>query len=194
MVYYLERYFAVTLVLALAAPFWVFGLSDSSIPMREALRDAVFVTVVLLGGLWLVKKRRGFQIKGSWRNPSRGELIFYGVSIFSVLVIDFGSKLLFFQKDQPDRIEAFKHFGLHSVFHETSFEQFHFYLLMYLLYLFLLGALFFRFSTKILDRLWLFSAAIALGGAIALFSERLLFGGVHNSFYLSGPLRWLCPP
>jgi len=33
-----------------------------------------------------------------------------------------------------------------------------------------------------------------LGGALALTVERLIFGGVHNSFYFAGPLMWLCPP
>jgi hypothetical protein len=33
-----------------------------------------------------------------------------------------------------------------------------------------------------------------LGGAIALLGERLVFGGVHNSFYFAGWLMWLCPP
>ncbi len=34
----------------------------------------------------------------------------------------------------------------------------------------------------------------ALAGALALSFERLIFGGVHNSFYFAGPLMWLCPP
>ncbi len=61
-------------------------------------------------------------------------------------------------------------------------------------YLFFIGAMFFRFHNQRLDRIWVISSTFALGGAIALFGERFMFGGVHNSFYLAGPLMWLCPP
>jgi hypothetical protein len=54
--------------------------------------------------------------------------------------------------------------------------------------------MFFRFHNRRLDRIWVISSTFALGGAIALFGERFMFGGVHNSFYLAGPLMWLCPP
>ena len=111
-----------------------------------------------------------------------------------MLVLDFGSKALFFRSDHPGRVELFKNFGLHSVFHATEFESFHLILLLYFLYMFFLGALYFRFSRKFLDRIWLMSCAFALGGATALFGERYLFGGVHDSFYFAGPLMWICPP
>jgi hypothetical protein len=54
--------------------------------------------------------------------------------------------------------------------------------------------LFFRFSNARVDRVWIVSCTFALGGAIALFGERFVFGGVHNSFYVAGPLMWICPP
>jgi hypothetical protein len=66
--------------------------------------------------------------------------------------------------------------------------------LIYFLYVFFLGGLFFRFTNVVVDRIWLVSSTFALGGAIALFGERALFGGVHNSFYFAGPLMWICPP
>jgi lipoprotein signal peptidase len=114
--------------------------------------------------------------------------------VIAVLLIDFGSKAFFFRWDRSHQVELFKNFGLHSVFHETAFEPFHVVLLFYFLYVFLLGALFFRFSNQHLDRVWRVSGTFALGGAIALFGERLMFGGVHNSFFFAGPLMWICPP
>jgi hypothetical protein len=114
--------------------------------------------------------------------------------LLAALLVDFGSKALFFRWDQPQQVELFTNFGLHSVFHETTFEMFHLVLLMYFSYLFVVGALFFRFSNKHLDRVWLVSCPFALGGAIALVGERFMFGGVHNSFYFAGWMMWLCPP
>ena len=108
-------------------------------------------------------------------------------------MVDFGSKAFFFRWDRPDKIELFKNFGFHSVFHVTAFEPFHLVVLLYFLYVFFLGAIYFRFSNKHLDRAWLVSCTFALGGAIALFSERLMFGGVHDSFFFAGAPMWVCP-
>jgi lipoprotein signal peptidase len=192
---YLKRYYAFALVLALLAPFWLIVISSeggaSSAPAR---RDAFIWTGVLLGGWLLVSKLRGYQIRGRWRRPTQKEVKLYIRLLLGVLVVDFGSKALFFRGDRPQQVEIFPNFGLHSVFHETSFEAFHLVLLLYFSYVFLLGVLFFRFSNNHLDRIWFISAPFALGGAIALFGERFLFGGVHNSFYFAGWLMWLCPP
>ena len=114
--------------------------------------------------------------------------------LLAVLLVDFGSKALFFRWDRPEQVEIFPNFGLHSVFHVTAFETFHIILLVYFLYWFLVGPLYFRFTNAALDRLWLGSAPFALGGALALSFERLTFGGVHDSFYFAGPLMWVCPP
>ena len=122
------------------------------------------------------------------------ESSYYVRLLLAVLLFDFASKALFFHWDRPGQVEIFPNFGFHSVFHATEFETFHVYLLLYFVYWFLLGPLFFRFTNRALDRLWLGSAPFALGGALALTVERLIFGGVHNSFYFAGPLMWLCPP
>lgn len=190
----LSRYYGLTLTLSLIAPLWLsVGFSDAA-SRQPRLRDALVWTVVLLS-LWLLAaKRRGFQIKGVWRHPTPTETKLYSRLLLGVLLIDIGSKAVLFRWGRPNQVEIFKNFGLHSVFHETEFELFHFILLLYFLYLFLVGTLFFRFSNKHLDRVWFLSGIFSLGGAIALFGERLLFGGVHNSFYFAGPLMWICPP
>ena len=194
MIAYLHRYYAFGLVLALLAPFWLIVISSDAGSSGPARRDALIWTAVLLGGWLLVSKLRRYEIRGRWRRPTQKEVKWYIRLLLSVVLVDFGSKALFFRSDRPQQVEIFTNFGLHSVFHETSFETFHLVLLLYFSYLFLLGALFFRFSNKHLDRVWLISAPFALGGAIALFGERFLFGGVHNSFYFAGWLMWLCPP
>jgi hypothetical protein len=75
----------------------------------------------------------------------------------------------------------------------SALEGLHFILCLYFLYVFFLGARFFRFHNAYVDRVWLACGAFALGGATALFGSRLLFGGVYNAFYFSGPLMWICP-
>ncbi len=193
MVAYLNRYYALGLVLALLAPLWFFTVTSQA-ASASSLHDALIWTAVLLGCWLLITKRRGFAVRGAWRKPTKDEANLYLRLLIGVLLVDFGSKAFFFRWDRPDKIELFKNFGLHSVFHVTAFEPFHLVLLLYFFYVFLLGELFFRFSNKHLDGVWLVSCTFALGGAIALFSERLIFGGVHNSFFFAGALMWVCPP
>jgi hypothetical protein len=191
---FLQRYFSFVLVLSLLAPLWLVGASSDAASLHDKFRDALIWSGVLLP-LWsLIRFRHGYQVKGVWRKPAPREVSFYTRLILGVLLIDFGSKALFFRWDRPYPIELLKNFGFHSVFHETPFEPFHVVVLIYFFYLFCLGGLFFRFANSSLDRIWIVSCAFALGGALALCGERLVFGGVHNSFYFAGPLMWICPP
>jgi lipoprotein signal peptidase len=188
----LDRYYAPTLVLALLAPLWLgvgpnFGGHDGA-----ALRDALVWSGVLIGVLLLTKIPR-YQIRGHWRSPAKKEANIYIRLLLALLLIDFGSKALFFHWDRPAQVEVFKNFGFHSVFHVTPFESFHVGILFYSLYVFLLAPLYFRLSNKYLDKIWTISSAITLGGVIPLVTERFLFGGVHDSFYFAGPLMYLCP-
>jgi lipoprotein signal peptidase len=194
MIAYLQRYYAFILVLSLVAPLWLIGALVGAGSFHHRFKDALIWSGLLLG-LWaLITMRRGFHIRGIWRIPERHEIKLYSRLLLGVLLIDFGSKALFFRWDRPHPVELVKNFGLHSVFHETAFEPFHFVLLIYFCYLFLIGGLFFRFTNAALDRIWMVSCTFALGGGIALFGERFIFGGVHNSFYFAGPLMWICPP
>ena len=190
MIRFLERYYSIALVLLLPAPLWVLAAFGDT----AALRDAGIWTAVLLSCWLLITKRRGFQIRGTWRAPTQAEANLYRHLLLCVLLIDIASQALLFRADRPYKVEVFKNFGFHSVYHPSAFELFHVVLFLYFLYVFFLGALFFRFSNKHLDRVWLVSGTFALGGAIALFGSRLLFGGAYNSFYFAGPLMWICPP
>jgi hypothetical protein len=190
---YLKRYYGPGLILALLAPLW-WQAASAYAGNPSSVKDALIWTVILLGCWSLPRRYSGFQVKGVWRNPSTAETLPYARVVLTALLLDFGSKALFFRWDRPYPVEIFKNFGLHSVFHQTEFEPFHFILLLYFSYIFVVGALFFRFTNKAVDRLWLISSAFALAGATALFSERFMFGGVHNSFYFAGKLMWLCPP
>lgn len=194
MIAILTRYYAFTLTLSLVVPFWLGALLSDAGAFEQRLRDALVWTVVLLGTWLLIARRRGFQVKGIWRHPSPIEAKLYQRLLLGVVLIDICAQAFLFRWDRPQQLEIFKNFGLHSVFHPGEFELFHVVLLIYFLYLFLVGALFFRFSNKHLDRIWLVSGTCALGGALALFGARLFFGGVYNTFYFAGPLMWLCPP
>jgi len=190
---FFKKYYAIGLTLALVAPLWINAALNRGVDPSRA-KDALIWTAVLFGCWLLIAKHPGFSVQGSWRKPTPAEIKLYMRLFLGVLLVDFGSKALFFRWDRPGQVELLKNFGLQSVFHQTAFESFHMVLLIYFLYLFCLGALHFRFSSKALDRIWLASCAFALGGAVALFSERLLFGGVHDSFYFAGGAMWICPP
>jgi len=194
MITFLQRYFSFVLVLSLVAPLWLIGALRDSPSFQHRFHDAFIWSGALLASWMLIRLRRGYQVDGEWRKPEPFELKFYLRTLLAVLLIDFGSKALFFRWDRPEQVELIKNFGLHSVFHETAFETFHFSMLIYFIYVFFLGGLFFRFANITLDRIWIASSTLALGGAIALFGERAIFGGVHNSFYFAGPLMWICPP
>jgi lipoprotein signal peptidase len=184
----LDRYYALILVLALPAPLWV-NLAQSPAAQRlSALRDAIVWCAVLLSGWWIVKKLPRYQVRGAWRSPTKQESSRYLKFLLAILILDYGSKALFFRWDRPKPVEVFQNFGLYSIFHVTGFESFHLYLLLYFVYLFLLAPWYFRFNNPVYDRIWTASGATALGGAVALVSERWLFGGVHDSFYFAGPL------
>lgn len=193
MLVYLNRYFSFVLVLSLVAPLWLIGAVSQEGPFLERFHDALVWSAVLLAFWLLITKWRGFQVKGLWREPSARENRLYLAVLLGALLVDLGSKVLFFRWDRPWQVEIFKNFGLHSVFHETAFEPFHLILSVYFIYVFFLGGRFFRFANPVVDRIWLVSCALALAGAIALFGERALFGGVHNSFYFAGTLMWICP-
>ncbi|HKY07995.1 MAG TPA: hypothetical protein VJQ55_07130 [Candidatus Binatia bacterium] len=194
MIRYLQSYFSFVLMLSLAAPLWITGAFSRAPSLHGRFRDALIWSGVLLGVWLLIRLRRGYQVNGAWRKPRPAEVKLYLGSLLGVLLIDIGSKALFFRWDRPQQVELIKNFGLHSVFHETAFEPFHFFLFVYFFYVFFLGGLFFRFASVALDRIWIISSTFALGGAMALFGERALYGGVHNSFYFAGPLMWICPP
>jgi hypothetical protein len=159
-----------------------------------ALQDGVVWSAVLLAGWILVRKFPRYHIRGTWRRPTRQDASLFFRLLLAVLIIDFGSKALFFRWDRPQQVELFKNFGLHSVFHPTQFDSFHVYLMVYFFYMFVVARLYFRFSNRTLDRIWIACCAAGLGGTTALVLERLLFDGVHNSFYFAGSLMWLCPP
>ena len=190
---WLDRYYALGFIIALLAPLWLAVFQGSALSSATELNDASIWSTILFC-FWLATRTlTRYGVRGTWRKPTGQEIKLYTRILLSVLLIDFGSKAFFFRYDRPQPVEIFKNFGLHSVFHEGTFEPFHFYLSLYFFYLFLIGPLFFRFANKSLDRAWLVTCSFALGGAMALFSERLMFGGVHDSFYFSGPLTWLCP-
>jgi lipoprotein signal peptidase len=191
---YLHRYFSLVLVLSLLAPLWLGVASAQPAQLPGAMKTALVWSAILLVGWSIVRFTQRYQIRGVWRNPTPQESTTYWRLLLAVLVIDFGSKALFFRWDRPEQVEILPNFGLHSVFHVTQFESFHIILIAYFAYWFLLAPLYFRFANRALDRLWLLSTPFALGGALALSFERLLFGGVHDSFYFAGPLMWICPP
>ena len=190
----LNRYYSLGLILALVTPLWLSAMNSGGDSGARSTHDALIWTGVLFACWLLVTKHPGFHVRGRWRKPLAKEARLYVRLLLAVLLVDFGSKALFFRSNRPQQIELFRNFGLHSVFHPTAFEPFHFVLLLYFAYLFLFGTMFFRFHNRRLDRAWVISSTFALGGAIALFGERFMFGGVHNSFYFAGPLMWLCPP
>ena len=194
MIGFFDRYYSLIVALALPAPLWLGEILNSRTLRLSGLHDGIIWSTLLLAGWFLVRKVPRYHIRGLWRSPSKPELNLYFRFLLAVLIIDFGSKALFFRWDSTQPIEIFKNFGLQSVFHATPFESFHVLLMLYFFYLFLIAPLFFRYANPILDRLWMISCATALGGTTALVLEKYLFGGVHNSLYFAGTITSSCPP
>jgi lipoprotein signal peptidase len=190
----LDRYYAITLVSTLLAPLWFAAFASPVAQRLSGLHDALIWTAILLTGLLAVRLLPRYGVRGEWRKPTRQESNFYLRLFLAVMIIDYGSKVLFFRWNRPGQIEIFKNFGLHSVFHATGFETFHVFLLLYFGFLFWLGPWYFRFSNRHLDRIWMAASTFALGGAVALTTEKFISGGVRDSFYFAGPLMWICPP
>ena len=188
----LNRYFAFMLVIAFVLPLWLSAFAAAPVNWT-AVGESTFATITLLGFAFLVKIRPGFNVRGHWRSPHKDEWKAFAGSSLLVLVVDYGSKVLFFEKDQAARVEIFRNFGLQSAFHENKFELPNLYPVLLTVLLCFIGALFFRYSVKLLDRIWLISAACTLGATVAISLERIVFGGVHDSFYLSGSPIWVCP-
>lgn len=182
----LDRYYGLILALALPAPLWISVVQSPAALRLSALHDAIVWCAILLAGWLIVRKLPRYHVRGAWRSPTKLESRRYLRLLLAIVIIDYGSKALFFRWENPQRIEIFKNFGIYSMFHVTPFETFHVYLLLYCAYLFLLGPWYFRFTKPIYDRIWVASSATAMGGVIALVSERWLFGGVHDSFYFAG--------
>lgn len=193
MTLWFERYYALSLVLALLTPLWLSVVLHANSSVATELHDALVWSAILFCLWYATRTLKRYNVRGTWRSPTAQELKLYVRVLLGALSVDFGSKAFFFRYDRPQPVEIFKNFGFHSVFHRGEFEPFHVYLSLYFFYLFLIGPLFFRFTNRALDRAWLISGPFAFGGAMALFAERLMFGGVHDSFYFSGPLMWLCP-
>ena len=112
------------------------------------LHTALVWSGVLLVGWSVLRFIRRYHVRGIWRSPTRQESSFYVRLLLAVLLIDFGSKALFFRWDRPEQVEILPNFGFHSVFHATEFETFHIYLLLYFTYWFLLGPWYFRFANR----------------------------------------------
>ncbi len=183
---FLDSYYGLILVLMVPAPLW-FNVTQSPPSLRaSALNDAIVWSAILLIGWLIVRKLPRYQVRGAWRKPTTAESRRYLRWLLAILVIDFGSKALFFRWENPQRIEIFKDFGLYSIFHVTGFGAFDVYLEIYFAYLFLVGPWYFRFNRPALDRIWSASGAIAFGGVTALVSSRWFFGGVHDSLYFAG--------
>jgi hypothetical protein len=183
---FLNRYYGLILVLALPAPLWL-GVVQSPAALRlSALRDAIVWCAVLLAGWLIVRKLPRYQVRGAWRSPTKQESSRYVRILLAILIIDYGSKALFFRWHDPQRVQIYKNFGLYSIFHVTGFAFFDGCLEIYFAYMFLLGPWYFRFNNPVYDRIWSASGAIAFGGVTALVTSRWLFGGVHDSLYFAG--------
>lgn len=193
MVRFLDRYYGLILALSVPAPLWLSAMISTRPMEFDALWDGAVWSALLLGGWALVRLTPRYQIRGTWRRPSRDETKLYLRLLLAVLIVDFGSKALFFRWDHSRPVEIFKNFGLQSVFHPTPFETFHVVLMVYFFYLLVLGPLYFRFFNRALDRIWIGCCAVGLGGTAALILEKWLFNGVHNSFYITSSATWDCP-
>jgi hypothetical protein len=85
---YLQRYFSLALVFSLVAPLWVSAASSDAPSFYKRFHDALIWSAVLLGLWLLITKRRGFHIRGTWRNPELRAIKTYMGLLRAGLLID----------------------------------------------------------------------------------------------------------
>ncbi len=95
----LNRYYSLGLVLALVAPLWLGVAFNSAESAAQATHDALIWTGVLIACWLLITKHAGFHVRGRWRKPMPEETKLYVRLLLGVLLLDFGSKALFFRWD-----------------------------------------------------------------------------------------------
>src|SRR5574341_1667262 len=96
---FLNRYYALTLVLALLAPIWLQVILSSGPQRESALYDAFIWSGILLVGWTVVRVIPRYNIRGAWRSPTTEESSLYTRLLLAVLLVDFGSKAFFFRWD-----------------------------------------------------------------------------------------------
>ncbi len=149
----------------------------------------------MLGGYILkgIFKLKPIKQQGSWQKPRLKVIIIFISAGLVFAVIDILAKLIFYNAAEVVKYEIFPGFGLESLFHIDPLTLEHIVVLIFCMWVFLIGPLFFRFQAKIIDTLIIIFSAMVLLPAFVLTCERLLYGGVHDVLYFESNLGFLCP-
>ena len=173
-----------------------FGFYTEGIPFLHPVVIVIFIILFSILVFYIVRKilkLKPIREKGSWEKPRLNAIIFFICSGLTFAVIDILAKIIFSNATGAVKYEIFPGFGLESLFHVDPLLPEHIVVLIFCIWFFLIGPLFYKSHVKIIDTLWIISSAMILFPAIVMTFERLLFGGVHNVLYFEENLGFLCP-
>ncbi len=129
---------------------------------------------------------------GAWTRPNRRvAAIYIGIAIVAIL-LNFGLEGLLFNPSAPGT-KVLPNLQIASYLHEMPRPLWvECVSLIAVALAFVVPPLFFRFSLRWLDRLWLCGMSLAFAGGLCNILERAFTGAVRDIYHVEGGLRYLC--
>lgn len=195
MITFLHKYF---FIISLISLFFLAGFEFyiENVPFTHPAVIIIFLGLTSILIIYIIKrilKLKPLKARGSWGKPElKGIIIFTGSGLCFSL-IDILSKIIFYDSQIQDSFEIFPGFGLQSLFNSNPFGFELIIEIIFCVWFFIIGALFFRYHINIIDTLLKIFCAMVLFPSFSMTLERILFNGVHDVFYFNSNLGFLCP-
>lgn len=151
---------------------------------KQALHDVVTGTAVIYAPN---------QVKsGEWTKPTPKTLLKYFATVVIASLLNYGLATFLFN-EAVQGTPLFLGIIVQSAFHRALNPLLPEILAIgFIVALFAIPALLFRFSLRWLDEWWLVSSALLFTGGLNNIFERIATGGVRNIFFVSDGLRYIC--
>ncbi len=131
--------------------------------------------------------------RGIWTGPEKPVVSGYIIISLITAFADIFPKYLLYDSNSGNKRAISKNFGFQSLFNPDPLSLKIVLTLAVFLWIFFVGALFFRFNIKLYDRAWIALSSMTFSASLVMTLERILFKGIHDIFYFEKKLRYLCP-